>query len=603
VIRNSVVVKLWMTIVGMVCIVLLLLSILLQQFFYSYVYNQQVRELTRLATSVQTLVQQNDLTLAENVGQQLADVTTNAHLQIQAPLTKDTALGRVYLGFSHADQDSLQSGHAVVIHGAPLGQATLSVYLLVTSPQLSGRGMVMVTQQLSVLDAPLTRMRNIIIFATVLGVLLTTGLAFVVSKNLSRPLIQMNKVAEEMAKGNFRQRVEVVTTDEAGRLGRTLNELANELERTIAALFVEKEQLSSILSSLIDGVIAADLQGKITLTNPPARRRLTAFYTMTSDEDDWSIDRLPTELMVMMDTVIQTNQTEVHEMTWQGRDIFATMTPLYESDGQTTRGVVCVFRDITEEKKLDHLRKDFIANVSHELRTPLSMMQGYTEALLDEFGDEPKQREEITNIIHDETLRMKRLVNDLLNLAQLESGQFHMSLQLVDLNQVVLRVSRKFQALAVDRKIEFAVEISGKRVPLVIADEDRMEQVCINLADNAIRHTSAGGRVTLTLTTGEHFVRLRVADTGSGIPQADLPYIWERFYKVDKARTRGNSGGTGLGLAITKHIILEHGGDIMVDSTEGQGTTFTISLPIATEETTDAGKISRKYSNDGMRGE
>lgn len=586
-IRNSVVIKLWITIVGMVCVVLLLLSILLQQFFDNYVYKQQVRELTRLATSVQTLVKQNNFTLAETVSQQIAAVATNANITIQEPLTNDTALGRRYLDFPATEKQLLARGEPVVERGSRSGQATLSVYLLVTSRQRTGPGMVLVTQQMSVLDTPLSQMRNLIMFATALGVLLITGLAFVVSKNLSRPLIQMNKAAEEMAKGNFRERVQVITTDEVGRLGRTFNELANELERTIAALSVEKEQLSSILSSLVDGVVAADLQGRITLANPPALRRLTVFQAMTNDDESIGPNYLPQQIMGMMITVVGTNRTQVHEMTWQGREIMATMTPLYESDGETARGVVCVLRDTTEEKKLDHLRKDFIANVSHELRTPLSMMQGYTEALLDEFGDDPEQQKEITAIIHDETLRMKRLVNDLLNLAQLESGHFHTTLQRIDLNDVLVRVGRKFQALASDREIDYVVQSATGAIPWVTADEDRMEQVCINLVDNAIRHTGPGGRVSLILTTRSRFVRLQVSDTGTGIPAEDLPYIWERFYKVDKARTRGHSGGTGLGLAITKHIVMEHGGDIMVDSIVGEGTTFTISLPIATSEEID----------------
>ncbi len=581
-IQNSIVAKLWLTIVGMVGLVLLLLSFLLQQFFDNYVYQQQGAELQRVAYSVQTLIEKNPASLSSNVrlANNIAAIFDNANIVVQVPINDQNTLGKVFQSFNQIDKQLFLKGSPVIREAGTGGKDGLSVYLFVKNPRSGTTGMIQVTQKMSTLDAPLTRMRNLIEFAVVLGVLLTTGLAFVVSKNLSRPLVQMNKAAEDMAHGNFHHRIQVVTNDEVGRLGRTFNFLTNELERTIAALSVEKDQLSSILSSLVDGVVAADGQGKITLANPPALRRLTSFYALaelpSSDRDK----RLPAPLLAMMENVLRVNQTQTREMNWQGRDYVFVMTPLYESDGSTPRGVVCVFRDITEEKKLDRLRKDFIANVSHELRTPLSMMQGYSEALLDEFGDDPISRRELTGIIHDESLRMKRLVNDLLDLAQLESGHFQMNYEQIDFGELTERVGRKFSQLAADQVVTLETKVPSEHV-IILADADRMEQVCTNLVDNAIRHTHEGGRVALTLTRTEKFARLSVADTGSGIPKDDLPYIWERFYKADKARTRGASGGIGLGLSITRHIILEHGGDIMVNSEEGQGTTFTVSLPLA----------------------
>ena len=581
-IRNSIVAKLWLTIVAMVGLVLLLLSFLLQQFFDNYVYQQQGAELRRLAYSVQTLMAQNPVSVSRNItlAKQMAANFDNASITVETSLQAHSALEQVFQAFNKDDKQLFLAGSPVVREGGYGDKGRLSVYLLLKSSN-AHTGMIRVTQQMSALDAPLTRMRNLIVFAVVLGVLLTTGLAFVVSKNLSRPLVQMNEAAEDMARGNFHHRVEVVTSDEVGRLGRTFNALTSELERTIAALSVEKDQLSSILSSLVDGVVAADGEGRITLANPPALRRLAA---LQPDQEATEGDRkLPGPLLSMMENVRRVNQPQTRELSWQGRDYFFVMTPLYESDGATPRGVVCVFRDVTEEKKLDRLRKDFIANVSHELRTPLSMMQGYSEALLDEFGDDPVSRRELTSIIHDESLRMKRLVNDLLDLAQLESGHFQMDYQRVDLAELARRVHRKFAQLAFERGVTLTIRVPDEPL-FALADEDRMEQVCTNLVDNAIRHTGKDGSVSLVLTRSERFARISVADTGSGIPKDDLPYIWERFYKADKARTRGVSGGIGLGLAISRHIVLEHGGDIMVNSEEGQGTTFTLSLPLTGTE-------------------
>jgi two-component system, OmpR family, sensor histidine kinase ResE len=572
VIRNSIVAKLWVTIVGMVILVFVLLSMLQQQFFDNYVYQQQSRELTRLSESVHVLLEHNNLAFVQSVAGQLAKVQ-DAHITIQVPYTASPTLSTVYQAFTPAERQAFDQGQPVIERGMMNGADTLSVYMKV--PTEGQPGMQVVTQQMSVLNEPIARMRNLILFASVLGVLMTTGLAFVISKNLSRPLVQMNRAAEQMAKGNFNGRIQVVTNDEVGRLGRTFNALANELEQTIAALTVETDQLSSILSSLEDGVVAADLQGIITLANPPALRRLATLGLGETGFPQASV--LPAQLSDIMQTVIATKRTTVREISIQGRDIVVTMTPLYQSDGATLRGVVGVLRDVTEERKLDRLRKDFIANVSHELRTPLSMMQGYAEALQDEFGDDPVQRKELADIIHDETLRMKRLVNDLLDLAQLESGQFQMNFESLDLTGIVRRVARKFQALAGDRDIQLLVQVPEEPV-YVQADADRMEQVFTNLMDNAIRHTGPRGTVTIALSGGEGHVQVRVSDTGSGIPEEDIPYIWERFYKADKARTRGSSG-TGLGLAITRQIVLEHRGDIVVNSTVGVGTTFIVSLP------------------------
>ncbi len=435
--------------------------------------------------------------------------------------------------------------------------------------------MIGVSQQTSALDAPIALMRNLIIFSVALGILLTTGLAFVLSQNISRPLIEMNEAAARMARGDFKARVRVSTSDEVGKLGHTFNSVAAELDRTIVALQLEKEQLSSILSSLSDGVVAADLTGRITLLNPPAERLLLPLlYSETGSSE---LKQLPQDLADLMTSVIKTETATTRELQWNGREISVTMTPLYESNGTTLRGIVSVQRNVTEERRLDRLRKDFIANVSHELRTPLSMMQGYTEALMDEFGDDPAVRQELAEIIHDETLRMKRLVNDLLNLAQLESGYFPLTPAPFDLSELLRRVVRKFSTLASEQSVGLSAEVPVERLEIV-GDSDRLEQVFTNLIDNAIRHTGEGGTVALRLQPGSDHVEVQVSDTGSGIPPEDLPYIWERFYKADKARTRGRSG-TGLGLAITRHIVLEHGGDILVESQLSVGTTFRVLLP------------------------
>ncbi|WDM03096.1 HAMP domain-containing protein [Alicyclobacillus cycloheptanicus] len=571
-VRDSIVAKLWLTIVSMVLLVLLLLTFLLQQFFTNYFYQNQSQNLARVAASVQHLATADQLSVVGEIARQLASVE-DVNISVDVPYTSDQRMKTAYDTFSTAQRNRFLAGKAVSITSKQGGAAVVSVYLKI--PAKPQPGMIIVSQHTSVLAEPLITMRNIILFAMALGVLLTTGLAFVVSKNLSRPLLQMNEVAEEMAKGNFGWRIKVSTNDEVGRLGRKFNALASELAQSIQTLSMERDQLSGILSSLEDGVIATDLEGNITLANPPAVRRLTSLNFEETGIAE--LNKLPDSMSKLLDMAIERGDSIVRETSWQGRHMIIRMTPLY--DGSKIRAIVSVLRDITEERRLDRLRKDFIANVSHELRTPLSMLQGYTEALLDEFGDDPEQRRELTEIILDETLRMRRLVNGLLDLAQLESGQFQMNFSESDVIALVKRVARKFQTLAVERGIGLRVDVPTDPV-VVNGDPDRLEQVFTNLVDNAIRHTQEGGCVRLAVSCSSRHANIRVADTGSGIPEEDLPYIWERFYKADKARTRGASGGIGLGLAITKHIVVEHGGDIIVESKMGQGTTFTVALPL-----------------------
>lgn len=572
-IRDSIVAKLWLTIVSMVLLVLLLLTFLLQQFFSNYIYQSQVQNLTRLARSVHQLAVDENSTVVREITRQLAPVE-NADISIAVPYTQNHNLSAAYNRFTPAERQAFLAGKPVSARWKQNQADTVSVYMQVPASPVSG--MVVISQHTSVLDEPLITMRNLILFAMALGVILTTGLAFVVSKNLSRPLVQMNDVAEAMARGNFGSRIKVSTNDEVGRLGQTFNALTSDLARSIQALSVERDQLSSILSSLEDGVIATDRHGNITLANPPAVRRLTSLILAETGAAE--LTKLPGDMTKLLDFAIERGTSVIRETSWQGRHMMIRMTPLYEVDTGELRAIVSVLRDITEERRLDRLRKDFIANVSHELRTPLSMLQGYAEALLDEFGDDPEQRRDLTEIIHDETLRMRRLVNSLLDLAQLESGQFQMNFAILDLVALVRRVVRKFQTLAIERGIELRLEVPVEPVA-ISGDADRLEQVFTNLVDNAIRHTKSGGNVRLDVGVSVQHANIRVSDTGSGIPEEDIPYIWERFYKADKARTRG-SAGIGLGLAITRHIVLEHGGDIIVESQTGKGTVFTVAIPL-----------------------
>ncbi len=313
--------------------------------------------------------------------------------------------------------------------------------------------------------------------------------------------------------------------------------------------------------------------GPFLITNPPAERFLQYWYYEQDAEE-----ALPPTVYELLNQVMTLESEQIGELSLQGRSFVIIISPLYNL--KSVRGAVAVVRDMTEERRLDKLRKDFIANVSHELRTPISMLQGYSEAIVDDVAETPEEKKEIAKIIYDESLRMGRLVNDLLDLARMEAGHVTIRREEVEIIPFIERIVTKFNGVAKEKGISLGVKISEdvNRDSWLQVDGDKLEQVFTNLIDNAIRHTPAHGHVSVTIESLVSSYLFTVSDTGSGIPEEDLPFIFERFYKADKARTRGRSG-TGLGLAIAKNIVDAHEGQISVQSKYDHGTKFLVNIP------------------------
>jgi two-component system sensor histidine kinase ResE len=352
-----------------------------------------------------------------------------------------------------------------------------------------------------------------------------------------------------------------------------------------------------VLRSMTDAVITFDAGGNVILANPQGDRIVNDWNQIHwTDEDtdkalipSHTVSRktIPEPMRMLFDEVIigakeYTSKLHVRNEVWS-----IVMTPLYSRD--VVRGVVAVLRDVTEEFRLDKLRKDFVANVSHELRTPLSMLQGYSEALLDDIASTPTERQELAQVIHEESLRMGRLVRDLLDLARMETGNIELHFRQMDVRSFIKRMHRKFAALSKEQGITMSYELPDEDLILYQADEDRLEQVMTNLLDNAIRHTPSQAKIMMRAERqwfkGEEGVGIQITDQGQGIPAGDLPYIFERFYKADKARTRGATGGTGLGLSIVRNLVEAHQGAVQVKSAVGHGTTFSVFLPLKTTRT------------------
>ncbi|MBW7649631.1 HAMP domain-containing protein [Anoxybacillus sp. ST4] len=581
---RSVVGKLWLTILLLVAFVLFILTILLLSFFEKYYLEKTGEQLTQQAVKVARVVAEHDEQFARSIAWTMVDDVSKLMIIIDdrhywyspneqlvdLPLSfvqQDKQLSRVFDGKKVVKRAMMPNEtmrnrvyNELFIVGVPLRTS-------------DGNGAVFVYQSLKAVEETTKQTTKFIFLAAFIAIVLTTVFAFFLSTRITAPLRKMRQVAFEMARGKFDSKVPIVTHDEIGELAMAFNQMGRQLQFHINALNQEKEQLASILSSMADGVITLNRNGEVLVTNPPADRFLQAWYYEQGNRED--LLPLPPQVNELFTKAIMEEKEQAAEIALQGRNWVIVMTPLY--NGKVIRGAVAVLRDMTEERRLDKLRKDFIANVSHELRTPIAMLQGYSEAIVDDIAATDEEKKELAKVIYDESLRMGRLVNDLLDLARMEAGHLTLHKERVPLRSYTERIIHKFQALAKEKGVRLLVDINEEFV--VLLDPDRIEQVLTNLIDNALRHTDDGGEVRVIVDGDEEAVRISVRDSGSGIAEEDLPFVFERFYKADKARTRGRSG-TGLGLAIAKNIVEAHKGTIAVHSKLGEGTMFTFTLPL-----------------------
>lgn len=418
-----------------------------------------------------------------------------------------------------------------------------------------------------------------LIISGIIAIVITSILSFVFSSRMAFPLREMKKIAIAVSKGNFDNRVPTYTHDEIGELGVAFNDMAKQLKYNISALRQEKEQLSNILVGMADGVIKFSVDKTIILSNPPAEEFLHNWFFSLENSEKVLI---PVALDDLLNETLDKKESQVGEITFADRTYVAILTLLYT--GEHVRSVVAVIRDMTEEKQLEKMKSDFVNNVSHELRTPISMLQGYSEAIIDGVAQSDEEVREFAQIIYDESLRIGRLVNDMLDLARMEAGFNHMDNQKMPIAPLLEKVIANFDVLAKENFVELGLELETPNLEYSY-DQDRMEQVLINLIMNAIRHTGKegyAGKVILkqTIDKTRNNLVITVSDNGSGIAEEDIPYLFERFYKADKARKRGKAVGTGIGLAIVKNIVEAHNGKISVESVLGEGSDFIITLPL-----------------------
>ena len=412
----------------------------------------------------------------------------------------------------------------------------------------------------------------IIMQALVIGLLISVLLSFLLSKTMVGPIEKLTAGAEKVAAGDFESRLPVESTDEIGILTGTFNEMAGVLQSTLAAVENERNKLDTLFIHMTDGVVAFDREGRLIHCNPAAKTMLhRSINTSCTYDELFSSVYAFQQILALQRPNYAEGQMEVGDRTLE-----LYLAPFSD---QASGGVLIVLHDVTEQHRNEERRKEFVANVSHELRTPLTNVRSYAETLRDSAGEIPPETEaSFLDIIINETDRMTHIVQDLLTLSRLDSGNAELTLSRFSFAEAIESVCRANALEAKRRGHELRCgTLDG--LPLIVGDRSRLEQVMMNILSNAIKYTPDGGRITVTAGATQKRVWMEVCDNGIGIPEKDRDRIFDRFYRVDKARSR-ESGGTGLGLSIAKEIVQRHQGTIGLTAHEGPGTTVRLTLPI-----------------------
>ena len=414
----------------------------------------------------------------------------------------------------------------------------------------------------------------IILQALLVGLLISVLLSFLLSKTMINPIEKLTEGAERVASGDFSEKLEVDSTDEIGILTTTFNDMASVLHSTLEAVEDERNKLDTLFLHMTDGVVAYDRDGALIHCNPAASELLER----SADECVYAelFEPLcPFEKVMAM----QRSDFVASELTVGERTVELYFAPFSDEE---RGGVLVVLHDVTQQRKAEERRREFVANVSHELRTPLTNIRSYAETIRDAGDELPRELENsFLDIVINESDRMTHIVQDLLTLSRLDSGRSEMNMARFDFGAAIDSVLRSIELEA--RRHGHELTHDYHDLPMIMGDRGRIEQVMLNVLGNAVKYTPDGGHIRVTAGTVGERVWMEVADDGIGIPKADRSRIFERFYRVDKARSR-ESGGTGLGLSIATEIVQRHNGTLSLVDREGPGTTVRLELPIRQSE-------------------
>lgn len=461
---------------------------------------------------------------------------------------------------------------------------TLVAGVPVTDAKGTAAGGVFVIKPAREIDPGFNRL-NTPLFITIL---IVTPLLFIVitwrMHIMTEPLHEMAGIAIEMAKGNFNVRVSESETGEVGLLASALNNLCEALSQSITQLKNEKNQLNKILYSLTDGVAAQDCLGILTHYNPALMEMFGSVEAETREQ------LIPDKnIWKAFDEVNETGEPQTITYTIaNGKTLMISVSPVVGQDGAMT-GTVGLFKDVSEMERLENMRREYVANISHELRTPLTAVRGLLEPLSDGLVEDEADKQRYYKIMLHEVLRLSRMISDMLVLSSIQVGTEYIELKKVDMRETVADVVSRYRNSAEEKGIALKLKLEDK-TPYALTDGDKVEQILIILIDNAMRYTEKGGEIEIGIRNSDRLM-VSVTDTGCGIPEEDIPYVFERFYKVDKSR---KEGGTGLGLAIASGLLKNMGESITVYSKEGEGTSFTFTLKKYVSNAISLGPVKEK---------
>lgn len=576
---NSVVIKLWLTILFIVTTVLIILSAALITFI-QYYYTQQTENAIREdASRISHLVEQADnKTLAIQHSQQLIDgsggviimANKSSSLNHSNSETKNKMLEAIHNNAKF--KQVFSKGKSTTQNITISNNGNSHSYILLGYPMKaqdnanSKYSAVFIYQDLKSIEDTNNAITIIILITAIIFIAISTVFAFFLSNRITKPLRQLRTQAYNISKGDYSKQTSVSTKDEIGELSHTFNHMSSEIQENIEALSTQKNIRDSLINSMIEGVLGLNDKREVILSNKMADDITKSLSAPVYKDIEKQIEKT---------FVSKNTEFQEYEINNKYYVIIMSYIERIQQDGRS--GLVVIIRDMTNEHNLDQMKKDFIANVSHELRTPISLLQGYTESIVDGIVTEPDEIRDSLSIVLDETKRLNRLVNELLNVARMDAEGLTVNKEKQPIKPLLNKMQMKYKQQAQDLELDMSLapEMTDEMWDY---DADRIDQVLTNLIDNATRYTQPGDSITITSSSDDTYQTLYISDTGSGISPEHLELVFDRFYKVEASRTRGKQG-TGLGLFICKMIIEEHGGSIQVESEVNKGTSFIIKLP------------------------
>ncbi|MGE7120110.1 two-component system histidine kinase PnpS [Peribacillus sp. NPDC046944] len=578
--------KLLFTLITLVMVVLMAVGFLLGHLFKSYyikTFNERIQNetffistyikehggitsfLEKGKTSKLTPLLESNLTILSTDGEVLYDSSSsNELLDSHAEVLRKITLEKT---------GEQREGYEVVE-----GDSDLHYYWNAVEKDGEIEGFVIHSNEIEAIQQVNRQMWSILVICLGAALIIILMLASKITSYYTRPIEEATMAAIDLAKGNYRTRKFEQHSDETGMLTNSLNILARNLQETEMAREMNQDRLETLVENMGSGVLLIDSKGYTTLINREFKKTFDVDSHTFLYQDYYSVIK-DEEVIALIEEIFRTEKTikrQVKIPLALKRKHFEIYGAPIIGDYDEWKGILLIFHDITELKRLEQMRKDFVANVSHELRTPITSIKGFSETLLDGAWKDEKTLKHFLSIILNESDRLQELIQELLNLSKMEQQEFVLKTDKVDMTTILKEIQEMLMGKLRKKEISLEVKVPSHSV-VIEGESDRIKQVFINLITNALAYTPNGGIVTVTVAEKEQTVDVIVQDNGIGIEEKELPRIFERFYRIDKARSR-DSGGTGIGLAIVKHIVEVHKGKINVESKPGTGTTFTVTL-------------------------